>query len=121
MGRRPGPVEDFRPFAIELEVAATRRRAIDSRWDTLALRNADANAPRRKLPARDDGEGIAAKVEGKSRTVKLFYLGAAVFSGNDSVFDVRPIEDFLEMLGLNAAKLKPMVKDSGRHRCRRRR
>ena len=74
MGRRPGPVEAFRAFAIELEVAATRRRAIDPRWDTLALRNAD---------------------------------------GNDSLFEVRPIEDFLEMLGLNVAKLKPMVKDSG--------
>ena len=53
-----------------------------------------------------------AVVDGKSPPAKLFDLGTSVLSGNDYVLEIRPIEDLFKLLGLNIAKLEPMVMDS---------
>jgi hypothetical protein len=47
--------------------------------------------------------------------MKLFDLGMAVLSTNDDVFEIRPVEDFLELLGLDVAKLEALVMNSREH------
>jgi hypothetical protein len=47
--------------------------------------------------------------------MKLFDLGTTMLSADDGVFKVRPVEDFLELLGFNVAKLEPVIVDSRGH------
>jgi hypothetical protein len=47
--------------------------------------------------------------------MKLFDLGTTVLSGDDGVFKIGPVEDFLELLGFNIAKNEPLIVDSRGH------